>query len=91
MIANSFAFQELFSELQHSQAKALPPDSLRKALADSFLDQQRFQIGFMDDAGKICYMFIRSQSDSFPPRKRSTGQKNQLRTKFFTISWPLCF
>ncbi|KAH1028550.1 inactive ubiquitin carboxyl-terminal hydrolase 53 isoform X1 [Dendroctonus ponderosae] len=44
--------KELFSELQHSQAKALPPDSLRKALADSFLDQQRFQIGFMDDAAE---------------------------------------
>ncbi|XP_048526390.1 inactive ubiquitin carboxyl-terminal hydrolase 54 isoform X2 [Dendroctonus ponderosae] len=46
------ALKELFSELQHSQAKALPPDSLRKALADSFLDQQRFQIGFMDDAAE---------------------------------------
>ncbi|XP_066140714.1 uncharacterized protein ec isoform X1 [Euwallacea fornicatus] len=46
------ALKELFSELQHSRAKALPPDSLRKALADSFLDQQRFQIGFMDDAAE---------------------------------------
>ncbi|KAL1505740.1 hypothetical protein ABEB36_005234 [Hypothenemus hampei] len=44
--------KELFSELQHSRAKALPPDSLRKALADSFLDQQKFQIGFMDDAAE---------------------------------------
>ncbi|CAG9765088.1 unnamed protein product [Ceutorhynchus assimilis] len=44
--------RQLFSELQHSSAKALPPDSLRKALADSFLDQQRFQVGFMDDAAE---------------------------------------
>ncbi|KAK2582811.1 hypothetical protein KPH14_008900 [Odynerus spinipes] len=44
--------KELFSELQSSQKSALPPDTLRRALAESFLDQQRFQLGFMDDAAE---------------------------------------
>lgn len=44
--------QELFSQLQFSQESALPPDALRRALAESFFDQQRFQLGFMDDAAE---------------------------------------
>ncbi|KAJ9581714.1 hypothetical protein L9F63_023102, partial [Diploptera punctata] len=43
---------ELFSQLQFSQESALPPDALRRALAESFFDQQRFQLGFMDDAAE---------------------------------------
>ncbi|XP_033333800.2 ubiquitin specific peptidase echinus isoform X1 [Megalopta genalis] len=46
------ALKELFSQLQFSQESALPPDTLRRALAESFLDQQRFQLGFMDDAAE---------------------------------------
>ncbi|XP_044757990.1 uncharacterized protein LOC123316085 isoform X2 [Coccinella septempunctata] len=46
------AFRELFSQLQFSNESALPPDALRKALAESFSDQQRFQLGFMDDAAE---------------------------------------
>ncbi|XP_008208985.1 uncharacterized protein LOC100119988 isoform X1 [Nasonia vitripennis] len=46
------AFLDLFSQLQFSQESALPPDALRRALAESFLDQQRFQLGFMDDAAE---------------------------------------
>ena len=38
--------------MQYSQESALPPDTLRRALAESFLDQQRFQLGFMDDAAE---------------------------------------
>ncbi|XP_018322490.1 uncharacterized protein LOC108735152 isoform X2 [Agrilus planipennis] len=45
-------FRELFSQLQFSNETALPPDSLRRALAESFFDQQRFQLGFMDDAAE---------------------------------------
>ncbi|XP_069685456.1 uncharacterized protein ec isoform X2 [Periplaneta americana] len=46
------ALKELFSQLQFSQESALPPDALRRALAESFFDQQRFQLGFMDDAAE---------------------------------------
>ncbi|XP_060524297.1 uncharacterized protein LOC132700784 isoform X2 [Cylas formicarius] len=44
--------RELFSQLQFSTETALPPDALRRALAESFFDQQRFQLGFMDDAAE---------------------------------------
>ncbi|XP_014469075.1 PREDICTED: protein split ends isoform X2 [Dinoponera quadriceps] len=44
--------KDLFSQLQFSQESALPPDTLRRALAESFLDQQRFQLGLMDDAAE---------------------------------------
>ncbi|KAF7277804.1 hypothetical protein GWI33_009220 [Rhynchophorus ferrugineus] len=44
--------KELFSQLQFSPETALPPDALRRALAESFFDQQRFQLGFMDDAAE---------------------------------------
>lgn len=47
-----FFLQELFSQLQFSHETALPPDALRRALAESFFDQQRFQLGFMDDAAE---------------------------------------
>ncbi|KAL0280888.1 UNVERIFIED_CONTAM: hypothetical protein PYX00_002052 [Menopon gallinae] len=46
------ALKELFSQLQFSQESALPPDALRRALAETFFDQQRFQLGFMDDASE---------------------------------------
>uniref|UniRef100_A0A0A9YM75 Inactive ubiquitin carboxyl-terminal hydrolase 54 n=1 Tax=Lygus hesperus TaxID=30085 RepID=A0A0A9YM75_LYGHE len=46
------ALKELFAQLQFSHESALPPDALRRALAESFFDQQRFQLGFMDDAAE---------------------------------------
>ncbi|VVC25956.1 Hypothetical protein CINCED_3A012049 [Cinara cedri] len=46
------ALKELFTALGSSQETALPPDALRKALAQSFYDQRRFQLGFMDDAAE---------------------------------------
>ncbi|XP_073978903.1 ubiquitin specific peptidase echinus isoform X2 [Rhodnius prolixus] len=46
------ALKELFSQLQFSHESALPPDALRRALAESFFDQQRFQLGYMDDAAE---------------------------------------
>lgn len=45
-------WQELFSQLQYSHESALPPDALRRALAQTFYNQQRFQLGFMDDAAE---------------------------------------
>lgn len=42
----------MFSQLQFSHETALPPDALRRALAESFFDQNRFQLGFMDDAAE---------------------------------------
>lgn len=53
-------FQELFTALGSSQETALPPDALRKALAQSFYDQRRFQLGFMDDAAEcfVCLIFF---------------------------------
>ncbi|XP_050428663.1 uncharacterized protein LOC126838352 isoform X2 [Adelges cooleyi] len=46
------ALKELFTALGSSSETALPPDALRKALAQSFYDQRRFQLGFMDDAAE---------------------------------------
>lgn len=46
------ALKELFIQFQYSQETALPPDSLRRALAETFSDQRRFQLGFMDDAAE---------------------------------------
>lgn len=46
------ALKELFTQFQYSHESALPPDSLRKALAETFSDQRRFQLGFMDDAAE---------------------------------------
>lgn len=59
-------FQELFSQLQFSHETALPPDALRRALAESFFDQQRFQLGFMDDAAE-CFVssFIKNNKITY--------------------------
>uniref|UniRef100_A0A8C9GBI6 USP domain-containing protein n=1 Tax=Pavo cristatus TaxID=9049 RepID=A0A8C9GBI6_PAVCR len=45
----------IFSQFQHSREKALPSDNMRHALAESFKDEQRFQLGFMDDAAE-CFV-----------------------------------
>lgn len=46
------ALKELFNQFQSSKETALPPDSLRLALAEAFSDQRRFQLGYMDDAAE---------------------------------------
>lgn len=46
------ALKELFAQFQYSKESALPPDVLRRALAETFFDQRRFQLGFMDDAAE---------------------------------------
>lgn len=59
--------QELFSQLQSSTETALPPDALRRALASTFFDQNRFQLGCMDDAAE-CFenMLIRIHAHVAP-------------------------
>lgn len=47
--------QGLFSQFQQSRERALPSDNLRHALAETFKDEQRFQLGFMDDAAE-CFV-----------------------------------
>uniref|UniRef100_F7GAR0 Ubiquitin specific peptidase 53 n=1 Tax=Monodelphis domestica TaxID=13616 RepID=F7GAR0_MONDO len=46
------ALKTIFAQFQHSREKALPSDNIRHALAESFRDEQRFQLGFMDDAAE---------------------------------------
>ncbi|XP_038588113.1 inactive ubiquitin carboxyl-terminal hydrolase 53 isoform X2 [Micropterus salmoides] len=46
------ALKGIFSQFQHSRERALPSDNLRHALAETFKDEQRFQLGFMDDAAE---------------------------------------
>lgn len=47
--------QTMFAQFQHSREKALPSDNVRRALAESFRDEQRFQLGLMDDAAE-CFV-----------------------------------
>ncbi|XP_068611829.1 inactive ubiquitin carboxyl-terminal hydrolase 53 [Brachionichthys hirsutus] len=51
------ALKGIFSQFQHSRERALPSDKLRHALAETFKDEQRFQLGYMDDAAE-CFEFI---------------------------------
>ncbi|XP_042324988.1 inactive ubiquitin carboxyl-terminal hydrolase 53 [Sceloporus undulatus] len=46
------ALKTIFTQFQHSREKALPSNNMRHALAESFKDEQRFQLGFMDDAAE---------------------------------------
>ncbi|XP_029030615.1 inactive ubiquitin carboxyl-terminal hydrolase 53 [Betta splendens] len=46
------ALKGIFSQFQHSRERALPSDNLRNALAETFKDEQRFQLGLMDDAAE---------------------------------------
>ncbi|TSL34591.1 Inactive ubiquitin carboxyl-terminal hydrolase 53 [Bagarius yarrelli] len=46
------ALKGIFSQFKDSRERALPSDNLRVALAETFKDEQRFQLGFMDDAAE---------------------------------------
>uniref|UniRef100_A0A8C9VP85 Ubiquitin specific peptidase 53 n=1 Tax=Scleropages formosus TaxID=113540 RepID=A0A8C9VP85_SCLFO len=46
------SLKSIFTQFQHSHERALPSDNLRHALAETFKDEQRFQLGFMDDAAE---------------------------------------
>uniref|UniRef100_A0A8I3N283 Ubiquitin specific peptidase 54 n=1 Tax=Canis lupus familiaris TaxID=9615 RepID=A0A8I3N283_CANLF len=46
------ALKGIFNQFQCSSEKVLPSDTLRSALAKTFQDEQRFQLGIMDDAAE---------------------------------------
>ncbi|XP_041645679.1 inactive ubiquitin carboxyl-terminal hydrolase 54a isoform X2 [Cheilinus undulatus] len=46
------ALKSIFAQFQYSSEKVLPSDALRSALAKTFQDEQRFQLGIMDDAAE---------------------------------------
>ncbi|XP_061490601.1 inactive ubiquitin carboxyl-terminal hydrolase 54 isoform X2 [Rhineura floridana] len=46
------ALKGIFNQFQCSSERVLPSDALRSALAKTFQDEQRFQLGIMDDAAE---------------------------------------
>ncbi|XP_045079650.1 inactive ubiquitin carboxyl-terminal hydrolase 54 [Coregonus clupeaformis] len=46
------ALKSIFAQFQFSSDRVLPSDVLRSALAKTFQDEQRFQLGIMDDAAE---------------------------------------
>ncbi|XP_051968288.1 inactive ubiquitin carboxyl-terminal hydrolase 54-like isoform X3 [Xyrauchen texanus] len=46
------ALKSIFAQFQFSSEKVLPSDALRSAMAKTFQDEQRFQLGIMDDAAE---------------------------------------
>lgn len=50
-----YGLQSIFAQFQYSSEKVLPSDALRSALAKTFQDEQRFQLGIMDDAAE-CFV-----------------------------------
>lgn len=53
-------FQSIFAQFQFSSERVLPSDALRSALAKTFQDEQRFQLGIMDDAAE-CFVSLQQQ------------------------------
>ena len=51
------SLQVIFTQFQFSDQSSLHPDALRKALAETFANQQRFQLGHMDDAAE-CFVSV---------------------------------
>uniref|UniRef100_A0A671R9K7 USP domain-containing protein n=1 Tax=Sinocyclocheilus anshuiensis TaxID=1608454 RepID=A0A671R9K7_9TELE len=60
------ALKSIFVQFQFSSEKVLPSDALRCALAKTFQDEQRFQLGIMDDAAEC---FVRALDSSPSPFK----------------------
>lgn len=77
------ALKGIFSQFQHSRERALPSDNLRNALAETFKDEQRFQLGFMDDAaecfedilGRIHLHIVPEETDACTSKSCITHQK----------------
>lgn len=60
-LAACLSSQSIFAQFQYSSEKVLPSDALRSALAKTFQDEQRFQLGIMDDAAEC---FVRQHTRS---------------------------
>lgn len=58
-----YLLQSIFAQFQYSSEKVLPSDALRSALAKTFQDEQRFQLGIMDDAAEC---FVRPERLCLP-------------------------
>ncbi|XP_047455852.1 inactive ubiquitin carboxyl-terminal hydrolase 53 [Mugil cephalus] len=77
------ALKGIFSQFQHSRERALPSDNLRHALAETFKDEHRFQLGFMDDAAecfenildRIHLHIVPEETDSCTSKSCITHQK----------------
>ncbi|XP_048826661.1 inactive ubiquitin carboxyl-terminal hydrolase 53 [Brienomyrus brachyistius] len=78
------SLKSIFTQFQNSRDRALPSDNLRLALAETFKDEQRFQLGFMDDAAECfenilerIHMHIApdSESDACTSKSCITHQK----------------
>ena len=52
------ALKQLFENFEYSKDQALPPNVLRSALATTFQEQNRFQLGLMDDAAECFVSFF---------------------------------
>lgn len=64
---NRNSSQSIFSQFQQSRERVLPSDSLRNALAETFKDEQRFQLGLMDDAAECFVRWWRAFSFYWHP------------------------
>lgn len=64
----------MFAQFQHSREKALPSDNVRHALAESFRDEQRFQLGLMDDAAE-CFVRPRGAAPRTAGVRSRTGAR----------------
>ncbi|CAL1530458.1 unnamed protein product [Lymnaea stagnalis] len=53
------ALKVIFTQFQFSDQTSLHPDALRKALAETFANQQRFQLRHMDDAAECFENILR--------------------------------
>ncbi|KAJ3585639.1 hypothetical protein NHX12_014358, partial [Muraenolepis orangiensis] len=77
------ALKGIFSQFQHSRERALPSDNLRHALAETYKDEQRFQLGLMDDAAecfenildKIHLHIVAEETDTCTSKHCITHQK----------------
>lgn len=58
------ALKGLFDQFQSSREPVIPPDTLRRALASTFCEQRRFQMGFMDDASE-CFVSLKKFFSNF--------------------------
>ncbi|KAM6940194.1 inactive ubiquitin carboxyl-terminal hydrolase 53 [Xenentodon cancila] len=78
------ALKSIFSQFQQSRERVLPSDSLRNALAETFKDEQRFQLGLMDDAAECfenilerihLHIVSDTSTDACPSKSCITHQK----------------